>query len=550
MKLNRSLLAALDETANPPADLHSCLNVHGLYSTLHFVLRLSPEIHRVLAATPSGIYNGTQISFEQIQAFSTYLHETVHWWQHIGSTAGLMLSLSHPVQSHGNYTHLKTFLREIGPKKSILKFNLNKKQQNKATEAGSRATNIVVNNFKDISFFQTLATRPDLFRERNMADDPYFECAGHSYHIMYANVLRLLIDQFDPQCAFLPDPRTWEPAFDKLKNEKNEGFYLGSRIAIPPFGLREIFEGQARFIQLQYLHFGSNGKFNWDDARNFGMLGKVYVAAFEQFLKQAEAQWPGKIDSPLVALFLAICDMTLNSGAGFPLPLVFPETFLSDNDPGTRFVFLCRMVALKAPHLKSAISSYSRDEYIQVTEELCQLLITPSPLSIAQQVTEWSKTKSRLTELMEEDRVFRFSPQDMPARLLFARYINFNRDKFQSPEMLCWPGAWFAGKRCSGEGMALFDRNRALFTDKEHDDGIFPALLPDKDEKTVQDTFNKFYGWIANYELISQWIAQTGPFDYGYEWLSKTNKLAEVRNWAAGGFEHIFGVHPDRFELL
>ena len=81
---------------------------------------------------------------------------------------------------------------------------------------------------------------------------------------------------------------------------------------------------------------------------------------------------------------------------------------------------------------------------------------------------------------------------DMPARLLFARYINFNRDKSQRPEILCWPGAWFAGDSASDEGMAIFDRNRALFVDKEHDDGIFPAVLADKDPEIVHDTFNKF----------------------------------------------------------
>ena len=92
MNLDHTLLTTLDEYASVPEDLRSCLNAHGQYSTLRFVLRLSPQIHRILAATPAGIYDRSQISFEQVQAFSTYLHETIHWWQHIGSTAGLILS--------------------------------------------------------------------------------------------------------------------------------------------------------------------------------------------------------------------------------------------------------------------------------------------------------------------------------------------------------------------------------------------------------------------------------------------------------------------------
>ena len=165
MKPNRSLVTTLEESAAFPEDFRSCINAHGLYSTLQFVLRLSPEVHRILGATPPGIYTGSQISFEQVLAFSTYLHETIHWWQHIGSTAGLMLSLSHPVQSHGNYTQLKMFLQEIGPKKSILKFSQNSNPGDRGSAAASRATNIIVNNYKDISFFQIIATQPDLIRK-------------------------------------------------------------------------------------------------------------------------------------------------------------------------------------------------------------------------------------------------------------------------------------------------------------------------------------------------------------------------------------------------
>jgi hypothetical protein len=44
------------------------------------------------------------IDSETIQAaLSTYLHETVHWWQHIGSTAGLVSSLAY-IQHVASYS--------------------------------------------------------------------------------------------------------------------------------------------------------------------------------------------------------------------------------------------------------------------------------------------------------------------------------------------------------------------------------------------------------------------------------------------------------------
>ena len=102
---------------------HEDLNdetLHGLYNSFQFVLRLSPEIHRRIAALPTGIVNAP-LNFESVQAYSTYLHETIHWWQYIGSTFGLLMSLSYPAQAHANYNHLKQLLQAVGPQKSILR---------------------------------------------------------------------------------------------------------------------------------------------------------------------------------------------------------------------------------------------------------------------------------------------------------------------------------------------------------------------------------------------------------------------------------------------
>ena len=549
MNTDHSLLATFEERTIAPEELHACINAHGLYNRVQFVLRLSPEVHRKLAGLPLQVVNPTQVTFEQVQAFSTLLHETIHWWQHIGSTAGLILSLSGPVQSHTNFAHLRTFLREVGPKKSILKFAKSAGPARQSTPA-SQATNIIVNNHNDVSFFQTLATCPDLIGMNRTGDDPLFESVGHSYYITYANTVHLLADVFDPQFEYLSDVRKWEPIFANLRAKRQEGYYRGSLIRIPPVGLFEIFEGQARFAQLQYLHFGAGGRFDWEDARAAGMLGTEYVTCFKVFLTLTESEWPDNINSPIVALFMAVCDMAMNGGEGFPLPLLSPTTFVSDNDPGTRFAFLCRMVALKAPDLKSAIRNYSRQEYLEVTERLCALLHTPAPLTIARVVTAWSNTKQTLVALMEEDQIFRFSAANMPLRLLFARYLTYSRDKAQHPEILCWPGAWLAGDRASSLGVEVFSRNQALFMDKEDDDGVFPAEVPGRDADIVDETFNLFYAWIVNYDLVSQWTVEEGPFRYPYRWLSTAHDPKKMEEWVANGFARVFGEYPDRFEIL
>ena len=94
-------------------------STRGRYETFRFVLRLSPAIHARIAALPPGIVNAASLEFEDIEAFSTFLHETIHWWQHVGSTYGLIMSLTYPAEAHANYNHLKALSALTGPKKSI-----------------------------------------------------------------------------------------------------------------------------------------------------------------------------------------------------------------------------------------------------------------------------------------------------------------------------------------------------------------------------------------------------------------------------------------------
>jgi hypothetical protein len=124
------------------------------------------------------------------------------------------------------------------------------------------------------------------------------------------------------------------------------------------------------------------------------------------------------------------------------------------------------------------------------------------------------------------------------------------QDKVRYPEILCWPGAWFAGRRVSNAAVELFDRHGALFVDREDDDGIFPRIVPGRDLAAVQGTFDAFYASNVTYDMTRQWIAKSGPFDYAYSWLSQKHSAEEMRTFANTHFEHAFGVNPDSAEIL
>jgi hypothetical protein len=119
MDLNPSLLYSARRDEERAGSFNATLRAHGLYSSFQYVLRLSPAVHKKLAEVGDGIKSSQEIGLDGAQAFSTLLHETIHWWQHVGSTYGLMLSLTYPTQAHANYNGLKELTGKTGFKKSV-----------------------------------------------------------------------------------------------------------------------------------------------------------------------------------------------------------------------------------------------------------------------------------------------------------------------------------------------------------------------------------------------------------------------------------------------
>ncbi|MBE9640628.1 hypothetical protein [Salipiger mangrovisoli] len=74
------------ELLNPGSDetvFEATIDTHGTYTTEHFVLRLSPRAHELVDAITRQETDDYETA-ELYQAYSTYLHETIHWWQHVG----------------------------------------------------------------------------------------------------------------------------------------------------------------------------------------------------------------------------------------------------------------------------------------------------------------------------------------------------------------------------------------------------------------------------------------------------------------------------------
>jgi hypothetical protein len=525
------------------------LNAHGMYETMHFVLRLSPRNHELVDSITFGRHTASEVSPEALLAYSTYLHETVHWWQHVGSTSGLLLSLSYLGQSHSTIRSLREVIETFGAKKSLLSWTNQILLAEGASAQGKlAAANTAVNNALDIEYYKAYAFGPKTAIQW-MIKETHFECIGHGYHIAYGQLVGMLQTAIDPEPVALPDGKAWDEHFRRLHDDQVEGFYWRSPVRFPPVGLRAVYEGQARFIQLQFLNAVRDAAFNCDELREAGYFEGIYVEAFETFLSLSESKWPQKFDEPIVSLFLLVCDLAINPTRGFPLDIERFDDFIRDVDVGIRFTVLSQAVKGR-PHLKDAIRQHSRAEYISVAGELTAAVGYDHPLDALETVTAWRSTTPGLQKLMEEHRTFRFDPVNLPIRVFFSHFVSFCEDRLRRPEFFCWPGVWKVGPNASGEIMQVWLRNLSLFSDHPQKPGIYPRKWPDREEAAVRETFERFYGTMALYDLTRQWILKDGPFVCDYRWLMENYSQERADAWANDTFKQVYGLTLDDFEIL
>ena len=543
MKLNKKLLEDFDYNEKYNG-FHEAL---GLYDTMQFVLRLRTDIHNKVNLLPAGIVKN-EMDFDNLQAYSTYLHETIHWWQHIGSISGLILSLSYPAQTHLNKPFFEDFIKNTGKIKSIEKYNrlhateFDPNLQNKEFNT----INFILNNFFDIEFFKHITINPKSIEK--IKNDKYFESIGNSFYITYSAFVNLLASCFDTNFSFLPNLEKWEKEFSKLNKNRIKGHYYGSDIYIAPFGLKEIYEGQARFTQIQFLYFASNKNLTWDNFENLGMLSGVYFEAFKYFLEILEENIPETIDNPLVGLFLLVCDISINPGEGFPNEIQDFEQFINNTDPGIRFIRLCNTIKKDFPEVKSQIIDYSSSEYFGISLKLCNSINIPTPMEISEKINTWSSSIESIIKLMEEEKEFVFDEGNFPIRLIFSRFIKFQQDKLKNPAFFCWSGIYTTVYNDT-QLEKLFKEHEALFIDGIDGD-IYPRLLPNKSELNCSNTMDKFYSWITLYDLTRQWIINEGEFKYDYLWLTSKFPQNEVEKWAKEPFKLLFKCSPDDFTYI
>jgi hypothetical protein len=546
--LHHELLDSVDESLKADPTFASNLNVHGMYETMRFVLRLSPRNHELLEMVPVDGIVLSRLPPEAVQAFSTYLHETVHWWQHVGSSSGLVFSLSYLAQCHSSLGELRTILATIGKKKSLKRYTDDVlKREGPSAQAKLAVANVAVNNALDVEYYKFYAYSPHenigwMFKE------PHFESVGHGYFVVYSHLLGILSEVIDPDHVVVPHGN-WSKEILRLRAERIEGYFWRSPVRLPAVGLKAIFEGQARFTQLNFLDGTRERPLSCAEWKDAGYLSGIYVEAFESFLKLSESQWPETLEDPLVALFLLICDVAINPTRGFPLPVEVFEDLIRDVDVGVRFTVLCQTAA-QLPHLKDRITQYSREEYISVSEELTKRAGYDPPIAALKAFAQWFEQARGLAKLMEEYESFHYDPTNFPIRVFVSHFLAFCKDRLDHPEFFCWAGTYLSGQRSMSNWQALWLRHLSLFSDRGDKHGVFPRKHPGRSDEAVKGMFKQFFGTLPLYDLTRQWLLKDGPFVTDFDWMAENPDKSGSEALADHVFKQVYGVTLGEFEII
>lgn len=507
--------------------------VRGSYSPQRYAVLLNKKIHNILmdASIPD-------TDFRKAEAFSTYLHETIHWWQHIGSYSGFVCSLFSPAIAHLTSGDIKSLWADGMLQKSIIAL-----ARNMPLDSDDRI-NRILNNSMDFSFAYKFIMDPQNCQK--IFKDAYYTSVGHFMYMMWSSVSRILKSTFEEETPFFVDSDKWYTAFAKARVEKNPRSYFGNDILLPPFGMKAIFEAQARISQLQYVEIGSGLALGYEDFHKQGQFNGVYGEALKFYIDLFELTDIQSMLAPEINLFLLICDVALNPTEGFPNPVSDMDSWVLTTAPGNRFAILCSKIKTDYMYLLTRITKCSDDDYREVSRILHGMLDCFDSIQSMEFVANSGFASSVMQQLLNEESSSKFSPKNMPVRLLTAKFIRFQQDKVKHPSFFCWLGIHMTSLFETDGGdasLSLFNKHKALFSGNEHDQ-IRATIFDHLDLESWHTAYEEFYTWLSIYDMTLQLIFDDGPFEYDYDWLAENPKQDDIVKWADDHFQLVYGFKP------
>lgn len=512
----------------------------GRFDPMNSVLYLKDDIATALDTRGELPHSSVEEPGSPVSlSFATYLHEIIHWWQHVGSTAGFIYSLGIPTQSLATAKYVYEARRQIAKP-----FIDNVSQKIPLDHPAWLA----VLRWSEAEFGATLMYSPRTATATLKANPNFYESLGHSVLSLYIQTMAALASTFDQSYLGLPNPLPW---FDQYEHFARTGkpCFSPNEIIELPLGLHELFEAQARLSELQYRAL-TYKQMTWAEAKAGGWLSKEYGRAFKLFLELSGLPEPESLFDSQVYLFLLLCDIAVNPEEGYPGDVLDDGHFVYRTHPGIRFMKLCRLVS-KEPGAMPFVETLSLKGYEAACEILCSKAGWATPVQIGEHILSLMDHMSGMEELLAQDEAGDYGVMDVPIRFHFMRHRAFLESKVSAPHFFCWPAAFLAVPDNPGHDVEpiqeLLSWHLPPFLTDSLNAGVsahnLPQMEADKRSKFVSDYFSTQ----VLYDLVRQWISLLGPFSLSYPWKPKMS--AEDEETLRHRFKVNFDIEMTEIEM-
>ena len=486
-----------------------------------------------------------------VRAYATSLHETIHWWQHIGSTIGLLSGLTTAAQA-ATCIH---YMSELGVEAPKPLLGVLEAKRYKPTQEDHPAWRAAL-RWREAELGNAFLLNPAQAFARVKNNSFLYESIGHSIAMHHYAVTWYVSQIADNGGSVFPSADDWIDLYERSRKDRRVLFEPNQR-ALLPFGAKHLFEGQARLSELQYFDRAVESR-TMAEFKQLGLLEETYAKCLNYFLETIELPMPNGVQSPEINLFLLLCDFAINPADGYPLAIPESLDLIHENHPGIRFTRLCATARDHKEKLLSTVTYPSYGSYCEAAAILAEELNWLSPDEVAKQVQEKYRQTSSGEKLLDERFKGDFGVLDVPAKFVLTEHISFAESKAGCPHVFCWPGNFLTTDQEDDSPDVeavkdLLDHHSPPFHASSEVGSVNSVSIHGLTTAQAKNVADRYFQNQATVDLFRQWISHkngtsTNEFVYQFDWKPDISD-SEIGN-LKDSFRATFGLDIDTIQRL
>lgn len=510
------------------------------------IVEIAPDVAETLTDGP--LYELCASDDPKLLAFATFLHEMIHWWQHIGTTSGLVALLSRATQAHVISRAFKGSSNScaILPKPGHAACG-------QPSGPDVRSHNLAVNGWMDIEFAYVLLCTPE--RGSAVVRDRFFDCIGQSYWAYLTDTFGLIRATVGGESALFCRHRDHTEDFERLRHAGVAGFAPGTPTTVPPLGLQAIQEAHARFSELQFRHVSTCE--TWHDFKTQGLFEANYTAPFEAFLRVSKMDYPKRPTDPQVNLFLLVCDLAMMPSIGYTDTLHDCSGFIDAISPGVRFLRLINVLQHAPQKIRDKLlddaTLPSSEAYTSITGFLCSVLEWTAPGDICRAISQRVDDTPAAVDLIEGAIAGDVQPVNGSVAYVYGRHLATMRDRVNHPDFYCWPAYYFHDGLMPmkfADVQRLLGRSAPPFIRDPKRSVVGVATQLGINREKGGELVSKYFMYQMVYDLGTQWVASPSKFNFDFRWADPQWTIDDYREYITPVFQRMYGCAPDDVGLI